>query len=92
VAHVGAGGCERLALLAQDEDRRAMWARRRHLHATGQHGKVYDGAGALARARAMRQGGGVTYSGKAPSAPSCATDGASRLTCLAGAQAPGRNV
>jgi hypothetical protein len=48
---------ERLELLAPDEYRKAMWARRKHLHATGQHGKVYDGTDALAWARAMRREG-----------------------------------
>jgi hypothetical protein len=49
--------CERLELLAPDEHRKAMWQRRRHLHATGKHGRVYDGTDAVKWARAMRRAG-----------------------------------
>jgi hypothetical protein len=49
--------CERLQMIAPDEYRRCMWARRRHLHATGQHGWVYDGTDAVKWARAMRRAG-----------------------------------
>jgi hypothetical protein len=49
--------CERLALIASNEYLRCMWARRKHLHATRQHGRVYDGTDAVKWVRAMRRAG-----------------------------------
>jgi hypothetical protein len=49
--------CDRLATIAPDQYRIAMWHRRAWLHRNGRHGEVYDGTDALKWAQTMRSPG-----------------------------------